>query len=89
MPALALTMFSLLDKEPDSIMCASSRMVVRRRGANHPVVLACTLLSYDQRFELGSSLAEAQGGRLEPRTLRPFLCARRGLLYRLISTSGD
>ena len=40
-------------------MCASSRMVVKRKGAAHPAVIACTLLPYDPRFELGRTLAEA------------------------------
>ena len=34
-------------------------MVVKRRGAERPVVLACTLLAYDPQFELGATLAEA------------------------------
>lgn len=43
------------------MMCASSRMVVKRRGAGRPAVLACTLLPYDGQFELGTTLAEAAG----------------------------
>jgi len=42
-------------------MCASSRMVVKRRGAARPAVLACTLIAYEPRFELGATLAEAGG----------------------------
>jgi hypothetical protein len=42
-------------------MCASARMVVKRRGAARPAVLACTLLAHDPRFELGATLAEAGG----------------------------
>jgi len=34
-------------------------MVVKRRGEASPAVLACTLLPYDPRFDLGSTLAEA------------------------------
>ncbi len=45
---------------PDDVMCASSRMVVKRKGAGRPVVVACTLLPYDSRFELGHELREAQ-----------------------------
>ena len=41
-------------------MCSSSRMVVKRRGATHPVVLACTLLPHDAQFELGKTLEEAE-----------------------------
>ena len=38
---------------------AMTRMVVKRRGADRPAVLACTLLAYDPQFELGATLAEA------------------------------
>jgi hypothetical protein len=41
-------------------MCASSRMVVKRKGAEKPAVLACTLLPYAPEFELGETLAEAE-----------------------------
>jgi hypothetical protein len=34
-------------------------MVIKRKGAAGPVVVACTLLPYDPQFELGSTLAEA------------------------------
>jgi predicted phosphodiesterase len=42
-----------------SLMCASSRMVVKRKGAARPTVVACTLLPYDEAFALGATLAEA------------------------------
>ncbi len=58
-PEITEACWGILGKSPESVMCSSSRMVVRRRGADHPVVLACTLLAYDEQFELGSSLAEA------------------------------
>jgi uncharacterized Fe-S cluster-containing radical SAM superfamily protein len=50
-----------LGRSPASVMCASSRMVVKRKGAARPAVLACTLLPYDPQFELGATLAEAAG----------------------------
>jgi hypothetical protein len=34
-------------------------MVLKRKGCEHPVVVACTLIPYDERFELGATLAEA------------------------------
>ena len=40
-------------------MCASSRMVVKRKGSARPGVLACTLVPYDEQFELGTTLKEA------------------------------
>jgi hypothetical protein len=42
------------------MMCASSRMVVRRKGAAQAAVVACTLLPYEEEFELGATLAEAR-----------------------------
>ena len=61
-PEITTACWGILGKNPDSVMCASARMVVRRRGAARPVVLACTLLAYDPRFELGETLAEATSG---------------------------
>jgi uncharacterized Fe-S cluster-containing radical SAM superfamily protein len=60
-PEITEACWGLLDKSPDAMMCASSRMVVKRRGAERPAVIACTLLPYDPQFELGHSLAEAAG----------------------------
>jgi uncharacterized Fe-S cluster-containing radical SAM superfamily protein len=50
----------LLGVDPAVVMCASSRMIVKRKGAARPVVLPCTLLPYDTQFELGETLAEAE-----------------------------
>ena len=58
-PEITPACFGILNVSPDSIMCSSARMVVKRQGADQPVVLACTLIAYDERFELGATLAEA------------------------------
>jgi uncharacterized Fe-S cluster-containing radical SAM superfamily protein len=58
-PEITTACWGMLGKSPDSLMCASARMVVKRRGAARPAVLACTLLPYDPQFELGATLAEA------------------------------
>jgi hypothetical protein len=60
-PEITTACWGILDKRPGSVMCASSRMVVKRKGADRPVVLACTLLPYSPEFELGETLAEAAG----------------------------
>ena len=60
-PEITEACWGILGTSPESVMCSSGRMVVRRRGAMQPAVLACTLLPYDERFELGSTLAEASG----------------------------
>ena len=59
-PEISVDCWGLLNKRPDDVMCASSRMVVRRKGAPAPAVVACTLLPYDPRFELGPTLAGAR-----------------------------
>ena len=58
-PEITEACWGILGKHPDQMMCASSRMVVKRRGAARPAVVACTLLPYDPQFELGATLAEA------------------------------
>ncbi len=71
-PEITEACWGLLDRRPDSVMCASARMVVKRRGADRPEVIACTLLPYDPRFETGATLAEA----LRPVSLNHPHCAR-------------
>ena len=60
-PEITTACWDILGKSPDALMCASSRMVVKRKGAEKPSVLACTLLAYEPEFELGTTLAEAEG----------------------------
>ncbi|MCR4297022.1 MAG: radical SAM protein [Elusimicrobia bacterium] len=59
LPEITTECWGLLGKAPESMMCASSRMVVKRRGADKPAVVACTLIPYDPRFELGATLRES------------------------------
>ncbi len=59
-PEITTACWDILNKSPKDVMCASSRMVVRRKGADAPVVLACTLLPYAPEFEMGTTLAEAE-----------------------------
>ena len=59
-PEITTACWGILDKSPKDVMCSSSRMVVKRKGADRPTVLACTLLAYDAQFELGETLAEAE-----------------------------
>jgi uncharacterized Fe-S cluster-containing radical SAM superfamily protein len=58
-PEITERCWDILGLAPESVMCAHSRMVVRRMDAQDPVVLACTLIPYDPRFELGATLADA------------------------------
>ncbi len=59
-PEITTACWEILGKKPSDIMCANSRMVVRRKGAKQAVVLACTLLWDDAQFELGTSLKNAR-----------------------------
>ncbi len=60
-PEITVDCWRILDKNPNEVMCASSRMLVKRKGADAPVILSCTLLAYDPQFEMGRTLAEASG----------------------------
>ncbi len=51
--------WAALGRAPGGMMCASSRMVVRRRGETARVA-SCVLLPYDKRFDQGSTLREAR-----------------------------
>jgi len=67
-PEITEDCWGILGKNPAEVMCASSRMVVKRKGAAHPTVLPCTLLPYDPAFEMGDTLeqaARADGGMFE------------------------
>lgn len=58
-PEITTACWSILGVKPDDMMCASSRMVVKRKGDEKPSVMACTLLAYDQQFNMGQTLKEA------------------------------
>jgi uncharacterized Fe-S cluster-containing radical SAM superfamily protein len=59
-PEITDACWGILHLSPDAMMCASSRMVVKRRGEDRARVVACTLLPYDDQFSLGATLAEAR-----------------------------
>jgi len=58
-PEITTACWGILHVDPADMMCASARMVVRRRGALAPEVVACTLLPYEPGFSLGRTLAES------------------------------
>jgi len=60
-PEITQACWGILGKSPGDVMCATSRMVVKRKGAARPAVLACTLVPYDAQFELGPTLKDAAG----------------------------
>lgn len=63
-PEITTSCWGILGLEPSGLMCASSRMIVKRKGEKSPKVLPCTLIPYRADFEMGSTLAaslEADG----------------------------
>ncbi|MEC7762188.1 MAG: radical SAM protein [Pseudomonadota bacterium] len=58
-PEITTACWGILDKSPRDVMCASSRMVVKRKG-KAPSVVSCTLLPYEDEFDLGPTLADAE-----------------------------
>ena len=71
-PEITTACWSILDVNPADMMCSSSRMVVKHRGDKNPSVQACTLLAYDQQFNLGETLKEAS----RPVPLNHRFCAK-------------
>lgn len=60
-PEITAACWDILGVHPDHMMCATSRMVIKRKDAEAPIVAPCTLLPYDTRFEMGGTLADAAG----------------------------
>ncbi|MEM8987840.1 MAG: radical SAM protein [Pseudomonadota bacterium] len=60
-PEITTACWDLVGVRPEDMMCATSRMVVKRKGEAAPVVLPCTLLPYGPAFEMGPRLADATG----------------------------
>ncbi len=71
-PEITSACWEKLGVKPAAMMCASSRMIVKRKGAERPVVLPCTLLPYGKEFEMGASLRAAH----KPVALNHPHCAR-------------
>ncbi|MEL6621281.1 MAG: radical SAM protein [Pseudomonadota bacterium] len=59
-PEITTACWRILGKRPDEMMCATSRMVVKRKGDDRPTVLPCTLLPYDAQFEMGATLDQSR-----------------------------
>ena len=58
-PEITVGCWDILGIRPETIMCASSRMIVHKKGAKNPVIVPCTLLPYDAAFELGNELSKS------------------------------
>ncbi len=60
-PEITTACWESLDVDPASMMCASSRMVIKRKGAPRTTVVPCTLLPDDLAFDMGERLDAARG----------------------------
>lgn len=60
-PEITTDCWGILNKSPDDIMCASSRMIVKRKGREKATVAACTLLPYEDEFDYGHGLKNGYG----------------------------
>lgn len=58
-PEITTDCWGILNVSPKEIMCANSRMVVKRKGQIKPAVIACTLLPYEDEFEFASTLKQS------------------------------
>ena len=58
-PEITTECWDILNVDPNDMMCATSRMVVKHKGDEKPSVHACTLLAYDRQFDLGTTLQDA------------------------------
>ncbi len=58
-PEITTECWKILNKEPETVMCSTSRMIVKKKGEKLPSVIACTLLPYEKEFDLGKSLKES------------------------------
>lgn len=71
-PEISEACWGILNVDPAAMMCASARMVAKRKGAAAPSVIACTLLPYDPEFDLATQLAAS----LSPVALNHRNCAK-------------
>lgn len=58
-PEITTACWDILNVSPDDMMCATSRMAVRKKGSDKLSILPCTLLVYDEQFDMGSSLEDS------------------------------
>lgn len=58
-PEITSACWGILDLNPSSMMCSSSRMIVKRKGEDAPKVMPCTLIPYRADFEMGTTLCQS------------------------------
>ncbi|MFT6070761.1 MAG: sulfatase maturation enzyme AslB (radical SAM superfamily) [Bacteriovoracaceae bacterium] len=71
-PEITVDCWGILKKTPAMQMCSSERMIVKKKGSEKAQVQACTLLAYDEEFNMGSTLEES----FKPVYLNHPFCAK-------------
>lgn len=71
-PEITIDCWGILKKTPAMQMCSSERMIVKKKGSEKAQVQACTLLAYDEEFNMGSTLEES----FQPVYLNHPFCAK-------------
>jgi len=64
-PEITTACWGILNVSPHDVMCAFSRMAVKRKGEDRLSIVPCTLLPYDRSFDMGETLTDslsANGG---------------------------
>ncbi|MBH88072.1 MAG: radical SAM protein [Pelagibacterales bacterium] len=55
-PEITKSCWEILDSNPKDMMCANSRMIVKRKEDSKTHVVSCTLIPYENNFSYGSNL---------------------------------
>ena len=58
-PEITTACWDILGVSPKNMMCANSRMLVKRKHEKKPVLTACTLVPYDKEFEMGNTIGDS------------------------------
>lgn len=58
-PEITTACWDILNKKPEDVMCSLSRMIVKKKNKITPTVIACTLLPYDENFDMGETLTNS------------------------------
>ncbi len=59
-PEITTQCFDILNVKPENQMCASERMIIKKKGDQQTSIMSCTLLAYDDQFFTGHTLKESQ-----------------------------
>jgi len=60
-PEITTQCWGVLGVRPDAMMCATSRMIVHRKGDPSARIVPCTLLPFETQFDMGEHVRDALG----------------------------